>query len=255
MLTRSKLRQMTKVNFSFKNRIGKQMFGSITQSGDGKYSVSIFNSRMFSAAARYEAKLVASDIVASGFKHEAVTNLQAIEEGENSLVAQLTEMTQDLKEKFIEATKKSAKRMFEAAVKWNKASNIEWFDRYRIKYKEVTIPGGVGKYFTPEGAEYNRRPYYTMQAKQREYKAIVEAGYEKLEAKEVAYAIRHYETSIKKLALRLKQKGILEGFEIQKAWIGQNLEITIIHDGNITRAWTIIAEGPIQRPHYRYLVK
>ena len=70
-------------------------------------------------------------------------------------------------------------------------------------------------------------------------------------------AERHYANSIEKLAERLNQKGIKDDTEmiIKSGYVGVNFEITIEHNGLITKAWTIIAEGPIQRPHYRYLVK
>lgn len=60
-----------------------------------------------------------------------------------------------------------------------------------------------------------------------------------------------------KLATRLKEKGVTETteLEIKSSRISENFECRIYHDGKVTTAWTIIASGPIQRPHYRYLVK
>jgi hypothetical protein len=69
-------------------------------------------------------------------------------------------------------------------------------------------------------------------------------------------AIEHYEFSIEKLAERIIKKGLnQDNLKIVTSHIGVNIETTI-NDGNKTvRAFTIIAEGEIQKPHYRYLVK
>ena len=48
---------------------------------------------------------------------------------------------------------------------------------------------------------------------------------------------------------------IIGTFVVLLKTIGVNIE-SIITDGTKTvRAWTIVAEGEIQRPHYRYLIK
>jgi hypothetical protein len=65
----------------------------------------------------------------------------------------------------------------------------------------------------------------------------------------------HYESSLIKLAARLTAKGVEGDMEITSGWVGQNFEVNIKHSKGVTRAWTIVAEGPIVRAHYRYLVK
>jgi hypothetical protein len=69
-------------------------------------------------------------------------------------------------------------------------------------------------------------------------------------------AEEHYENSIEKLAYRIKKKNLNQNkLKVLTSHVGVNIE-TAISDGNKTvRAFTIIAHGPIQRPHYRYLIK
>jgi hypothetical protein len=69
-------------------------------------------------------------------------------------------------------------------------------------------------------------------------------------------AIEHYETSILKLNERILNKGLnIENIKIETSHIDVNIE-TVLNDGfKKVRAYTIIASGSVQKPHYRYLVK
>lgn len=74
--------------------------------------------------------------------------------------------------------------------------------------------------------------------------------------KEQIAASEHYERSLEKLALRIESKGLnLETLTVQNASIGMNLNITLSDGIKSVRAFTIVAEGLVQRPHYRYLIK
>lgn len=66
----------------------------------------------------------------------------------------------------------------------------------------------------------------------------------------------HYEGAIEKLADRVIKKGMNpKAVKITSAKVGINLETTISDGEQTVRAYTIVASGPVQRPHYRYLVK
>lgn len=66
----------------------------------------------------------------------------------------------------------------------------------------------------------------------------------------------HYEQSIEKLAFRIAQKGLnQESLTVTTSHIGVNIETTLTDGIKTVRAFTIIASGEIQKPHYRYLVK
>lgn len=104
----------------------------------------------------------------------------------------------------------------------------------------------------------NKDKYYAAQKfLHRIGYSALQAGVDKFIAKEVASGEQHYNSSLLKLVFRLNKKGVDDTTEvtITRGWVGVNLEIVIAHGDKITRAFTIRAEGAIQRPHYRYLVK
>jgi hypothetical protein len=66
----------------------------------------------------------------------------------------------------------------------------------------------------------------------------------------------HYENSILKLAHRITKKELIqEQLEVKTSHIGVNIETTLTDGIKTVRAFTIIASGSVQRPHYRYLIK
>ena len=66
----------------------------------------------------------------------------------------------------------------------------------------------------------------------------------------------HYENSLMKLASRIQAKNLNQDkLSMQTSHLGVDIETTITDGDKTVRAWTIIAQGEIQRPHYRYLVK
>lgn len=252
---------MKTANFNYKCKSHGSINGKVTLKDDGKVSVSLNDAKYHSAYERNSAKNLAAAIVKADFNHEAAFDVKEIKTGGGSLVAALTEKTQDLHDKFIEMTKTAAKRMFDSYVAASKRTQEEWCDKYGVKYEYkhnymTKDLGGKGQFQLVSG-EYNRKEVYTMRAAQDKTNTIVNGGYDKYEAGEVKYAEQHYKDSTIKLAQRLNDKGITDGsqFEITTGWVGVNLEITIKHGNEITKAWTIVAEGQIQRAHYRYLVK
>jgi hypothetical protein len=68
--------------------------------------------------------------------------------------------------------------------------------------------------------------------------------------------MKHYLNSIEKLAHRIKSYGLDEcKLKLETTYIDQNIS-TLLTDGNKTiKAFTILAWGQIQKPHYRYLIK
>ena len=86
--------------------------------------------------------------------------------------------------------------------------------------------------------------------------SILQNGVEKYVELSEKKAVEHYILSIEKLALRIEAKGLnLENLSVMTSHIGVNIE-TVLTDGNKqVKAFTIIASGKIQKPHYRYLIK
>lgn len=66
----------------------------------------------------------------------------------------------------------------------------------------------------------------------------------------------HFTNTLDKLVERIKGKGLNEEkVEVVTAFVGVNLELTLSDSIKTVRAFTIIASGEIQKPHYRYLIK
>lgn len=172
------------------------------------------------------------------------------------ILQQLTEQTQDLKEQFITQTENWAERNYNIL-----AERLNWKDADWCKYLDIT-PEVKKDYKGQEYVSFPKNFYNTSKAKtldnaKKEARYITGFGLEEYIKREIKGAKDHYESSLLKLVDRLNKKGIIDGsdFTITKARIGVNLEITIKHDGKLTKAWTIVAEGDVQRPHYRYLIK
>jgi prefoldin subunit 5 len=85
---------------------------------------------------------------------------------------------------------------------------------------------------------------------------ILHLGVEKFVEKQVKEAGEHYESSILKLSAKIEKKGLnIEKLEVKSGRVGVNFETTLTDGEKIVRAFTIVASGDIQKPHYRYLIK
>ena len=74
--------------------------------------------------------------------------------------------------------------------------------------------------------------------------------------KQINNAEKHYANSIEKLALRIEQKQLnINNLKAVTSHIGMNIDTTLTDGEKVVRAFTIIANGEINRPHYRYLIK
>ena len=64
-----------------------------------------------------------------------------------------------------------------------------------------------------------------------------------------------FDMKLSKLAGRMDNKGFKSEIKVTSEHVGVNFSCWVT-DGELTaHAYTIIASGPIVRPHYRYLVK
>lgn len=137
--------------------------------------------------------------------------------------------TESLKAQYVEMTEKWAVQEFEYLRKWAADYN-------------------KGKFgFGEASKKYHRLPYYIVNSNGK-----VEQHVEKM----VKDAVKHYNSSIQKLAGRIEKKGLnQEKLTTVTSHIGVNIETTLTDGNKTVRAFTIIAEGAVQRPHYRYLIK
>ena len=159
----------------------------------------------------------------------------------NSLVKTLKEQTQSLKKQYIEKTEEWAKAQLQR--------NIERRNQYhKMTCRETTkerhpdfILVDKQTYYKEQKFFWNKPSYYFTPEFVERMKTDAE---------------KHYEDSIVKLAMRIESKGLNQSkLSVKTSHVGVNID-TVLTDGEKTvRAFTIIAEGPIQRPHYRYLIK
>ncbi len=246
---------MKTASFSYDIKNTKHtIYGKVTLNDLGKISVSIPNAKHFSSASRWEAKLLAHKIVELDFKHESVFNFVEVK-SDSGLIASLTEQTQEFKALYIEKTKEYAKNYFAFATKQLEKTMEEWCKQFDVEYEYVEYPYAPGK--KSFSIKKHNLDYHKMKNHINKLRGVIQLGVEKYEEMEVKNAKKHYTQSIEKLAYRLNKKGIVDGseFDVKTVSIGVNLNITIKHGDQVTRAFTVIAQGPIQRPHYRYLIK
>lgn len=177
------------------------------------------------------------------------------------LTDQLFEHTKELKAEYILQTGIFAEKQFATFAPSLKRPIEDWYTEYGVKWERRQLNSGrvpnEKVEILPARGEYNRTNIYSMQRKMQQLEKAIAGGVNKFVQEKKQDAEKHYEDSIKKLSYRIAQKGITENtiFEISSAQVGMNFECVIKHDGRVTRAFTILAWGPVNAPHYRYLIK
>ena len=176
------------------------------------------------------------------------------------LVEMLTEQTQSLKTQYIDRTVEWANLEYDRCLKMVKWEESDWCKYLGIEpaVKKVTdykTGQRVDRLGFPKGF-WNRKESKTYDTQLNRVRSVLKIGRESYISKEKKFAELHYESSISKLADRIQKKDLNHSnLEVTTSHIGPNID-TVITDGNKTvRAFTIIASGDVQRPHYRYLVK
>lgn len=250
---------MKTANYNFTDKHNRTLSCTVTLKNDGKVSISLSaRGGMFSAATKYQAKALGHQIAKADFKHEAVTSFK---EDNVGLVKELTDKTQELKAKYIETCKKWEAEKFVSREVWLADVDIIMYDkgfyseefckRFKINYAITSQHGRTGVHLKYDSS------YYKAKNQVEAVRAYIKAGLDYNVKKAERAAINHYENSISKLSQRLNDKGITNEseFTIESTYLGVNFECTIKTKELTVVAWTIIASGEIQKPHYRFLVK
>lgn len=155
------------------------------------------------------------------------------------LVEILKSETKSLKEQYINLTVEYAEKEFNRYMEMAKWTYEQWEEKFPLRYMH-------GNILSKEGM--NLKHNIVPKAKRMGKENFIQRAKEE--------AINHYENSILKLANRIEKKGLnIDNLQVKTSHIGVNIE-SILTDGEKTvRAFTIIAGGMVQRPHYRYLIK
>lgn len=241
-------------NFQIKDSRNKSRMGTVTLKDDGKISINIMHSRDYPTYSNYDVRKVAQEIVDSNFNHPSIINLEIIES--KGLLGMLLDNTEEVKKEYIETTKEYSKREYHVALKDSKLTTSEWLEIYDLD--ETFVGEKYCKNYTKtnEYKNYLRRIESMKNsinlANDIASKSEIDYVNEKVEL-----AKEHYKFSIEKLTHRLAKKGItVENVKsITNGRVGVNFECYIKHDDILTTAYTIIASGVVQSPHYRYLLK
>lgn len=161
-----------------------------------------------------------------------------------SLVKRLEDETEQLKKEYIKQSKEWAKRYYDSLT----------------KSKDYEMHSRNGKnFYTKSKTWESTYGYHDKAAYSKAYRElkILSYGVDKFVKTVGDDAEVKYHDSIEKLAYRIEKKGLdLSNIELSTTTIARNIETTITDgSGKTVRAWTILAWGDIQRPHYRYLIK
>lgn len=168
-----------------------------------------------------------------------------------TLIEILTEQTQSLKKQYLEFTKNWAKKHFDFSKK-----QLEKY--YKLNSEQCNIFNN--RHSNPKiWKEYQLSENFQEEKKLSEffgeYKRIVDLGKKKYIKVELLKAESHYESSIIKLAERIQKKNLNESkLKVTTSHIGVNIETILTDENQTIKAFTIVAQGRIQKPHYRYLV-
>lgn len=179
-----------------------------------------------------------------------------------TLINTLTTETETLKIQYIAKSKEWAVQTYdknEEKMNWGVA---EWCAFLGIQAEIIEVTANKdGQAVLVKRAKYPNGFFNTANSKtsdnaQKQVRKIKNQSKEEFVSNAVVNAEKHYEMSIEKLAYRIEAKKLdLNSLKVKTAHIGNNIE-TVLTDGFKTvKAFTILAWGQINAPHYRYLIK
>ena len=173
----------------------------------------------------------------------------------NKLIETLRTETQSLKNQYFEMTKNWASRYFNDVMRKKDWKEETWCSYFGITPKVCNKGMSCEFLGFPDGF-FNTKESKKYDSYRKEMRSLSNMGLEKFTEKELKKAESHYESSLLKLAYRIELKKLnIENMKVVTGHVGVNIDMTFSDGEKTVKAFTIIAEGQIQRPHYRYLVK
>lgn len=167
-----------------------------------------------------------------------------------NLIERLTKELQILKIEYLEKTSDWAVQNYKLANErsgWSVQQFAEVFN-----FVPRFIPTGNGGFYTFSKCENG----ISAERNKNKCQEISRLTLENYKEKCLKKAELHFLSSVEKLAGRITKKGLnIDNLEMKTGRVGVNIE-TLFSDGKKNvKAWTIVASGEIQQPHFRYLVK
>lgn len=174
-----------------------------------------------------------------------------------------TELINDLRQKLENTRIKNiqyklslGEKEYEDLKEKSKWTVVGWCEFLGIKPEFHEKKFGMKEFYSFPRGFYNTKlssKYIRLQDKIK--KALILGKTKFLEEVEKK-ANNHFLKATEKLADRIEDKGLDMGnLTVSWASIGINIEATICDGEKSVQAYTIVASGPIQKPHYRYLVR
>jgi hypothetical protein len=226
---------MIKANYNWKSKSGRDsIYGTITLKDDGKISISLVPLTIVSASEKYRAKKLAEEIVAANFIHESING--EVFRSNTILKDALYENTVQFKEDYLKRIEEFSHIRYEKAILHLEKPASYWIENYPSK-----------RYPNLHNEDASR-----ILDRAKTLRAL---GLEGVIALDLKNANAHYKQTVETLAYKLELKGVDSNFKIITGIIKNNFEITLECNGNLYECYTIIASGPIQQPHYRFLIK
>lgn len=246
---------MKSANFNFICPKGETASGKVTLKADGKISITdVYFPWSVSYATKYQLKEYAKKIVELGFPSDMCYNIQEVKKN-SPLIQMLLDQTQELKTEFITRNENWARNHYEIAKVRASWKELDWCEYFKLEPRKVNEGTSMEFLSFPKGFHNTQEAKMYASMKTEAY-TITQMSKEKFIEKAAKDAEAHYLSSINKLALRIMKKNLDESkLQMSTSRLGVNITTTITDGTKTVRAWTIIAEGEIQRPHYRYLVK
>lgn len=173
-----------------------------------------------------------------------------------NLKQKLTQATQDLKEQYLLKTRIHTENKYKQAVERSKWKEVDWCKYYNLTPKVANKGMKDCEFLTFPDGFYNSKQARIYHNDKDEATMHLRIGLDDMFKRAEKFAIIHYENSVIKLVDRLYKKGITDSDEIEiiQERLNVNFEAFIKSGKVVVRCWTIIAEGPVQQPHYRFLV-
>jgi len=162
-----------------------------------------------------------------------------------SLTQIIKSETSEMFAKYLIMKAEWAGQYYDKQIQWDTKSIREAFGK-KTEIKRFNGEIEVHYSQTKESMNFENK-IYAMKSKGRE--SFIE--------KEIKLAKLNYEDATEKLALRIHKKGInIENMKVNSVRFKEGDLQTIFTDGvNYVKAFTILAWGNVNAPHYRYLVK
>jgi len=170
----------------------------------------------------------------------------------NKLYKGLKRATKTFKKTYLERTKNYIVEHFNHVIDTHKDfDNKKWLEVYGREEYYYGFKSTRKSYIAMTNQGKKLRQQFNDFTKINETKT----KYNKYIKEEVNKYSQDFDNKLVKLASRLEGKGFNTKIKVTSEHVGVNFNCWVTDGTNSAHAYTIIAEGPIQRPHYRYLIK